>query len=66
MNSIYDDSSMPVGFGMALAMNPTAMDSYSHLTESKKEELLNRARDTKSKRELDRIVAELKEDSIKG
>ena len=44
---LLDNNAMPVGFGMALAQNAAAMERYSGLTEAKKEELLNRARDAK-------------------
>ncbi len=56
---LLDNNDMPVGFGMALAQNMAAMERYSGLTEAKKEELLNRARDAKSKSDIDSIIAEL-------
>lgn len=63
---LLDNNAMPVGFGMALAQNAAAMERYSDLTEAKKEELLNRARDAKSKSEMDSIVAELNGNSTGG
>lgn len=56
---LLNNDDIPIGFGMALAQNAAAMEHYSGLTEAKKEELLNRARDAKSKSEMDSIVAEL-------
>lgn len=56
---LLDNNDMPVGFGMALAQNMAAMERYSGLTEAKKEELLNRARDAKSKSDMDSIIAKL-------
>ena len=32
-----DYNSLPIGFGMALAMNPPAFNAYSNLTEEEKE-----------------------------
>ncbi len=58
---IFHDDSIPVGFGMGLALNMDAMDRFSHLSEAQKEELLNRARDAKSKPEMQRVI-----DSISG
>lgn len=50
---------MPLGFGMALAMNERAMKKYSDLTESEKEKIILQCRDAKSKEEMDRIVNSL-------
>lgn len=47
---------LPIGFGLALSMNESAMDSYSRLTEAEKEEIINRARDAKTKSEMKEIV----------
>jgi len=47
---------VPTGFGMALAMNEKALNNYSRLTEAQKEELINRSRDAKSKKEMEQIV----------
>ncbi len=58
--SILHDESIPVGFGMGLAMNLDAMDHFSRLSEAEKEELLNRARDARSKHDMDCIIDELR------
>ena len=47
---------LPVGFGIALAMNEQAMQA---LTETEKEHLILRCRDAGSKEEMERIVASL-------
>lgn len=47
---------VPLGFGMALAMNEKALDGYAKMTEAQKEELINRSRDAKSKSEMEKIV----------
>lgn len=43
---------LPVGFGMALAMNEQAMQGYAALTETEKEHLILRCRDAGSKEEM--------------
>ena len=43
---------LPVGFGMALAMNEQAMQGYAALTETEKEHLILRCRDAGSKEEI--------------
>ena len=50
---------LPVGFGMALAMNEQAMQGYAALTGTEKEHLILRCRDAGSKEEMERIVASL-------
>lgn len=50
------NSGLPLGLGMALAMNETAMGHYVNLTEAEKEKLLARARNVKSREEMDRII----------
>jgi len=57
--SILNDGAIPLSFGMALSQNLTALSHYSAMTEAQKEELLNRARDAKSKNEMTALVDEL-------
>lgn len=47
---------VPIGFGMALAMNPTALNAYSAMTEEQKQEILNRAHHARSEKEMHQIV----------
>lgn len=47
---------IPIGFGMALAMNGPAMAAYSAMTEPQKQEVLNRAHNARSEREMHEIV----------
>lgn len=47
---------VPVGFSMALAMNESAMAAYAAMTESQKQEILNKAKDAQSKHEMHQIV----------
>ena len=50
---------LPVGMGMALAMNAGAMSGFAGLTEAKKEEVILRCRDARSKGEMQKIVDSL-------
>jgi len=47
---------VPIGFGMALAMNEPAMAAYAAMTEQQKQEILNRAHNARSEKEMHRIV----------
>jgi hypothetical protein len=63
----YDGSSddgfpfheLPLGFGMALAMNEAAMQGYARLTESEKERIIMKCKDASGKEEMRRIVDSL-------
>ena len=50
---------LPVGFGMALAMNEQAMQGYAALTETEEGTSDPPVRDAGSKEEMERIVASL-------
>lgn len=50
---------LPLGFGFALARNERAMQRYAQLSESEKEQIINRCRDAKSKVEMQKIVDEM-------
>lgn len=50
---------VPIGFGMALAMNEPAMAAYSAMTEQQKQAILNRAHNARSEREMHSLVASL-------
>lgn len=54
--SLLNDDAVPIGFGMALAQNLNAMKSYSGMSEAEKEEILNRARDAKSRDEMESLI----------
>ncbi len=47
---------VPIGFGMALAMNPVAMNVYSAMTEEQRQTVLDRAHHARSEQEMHRIV----------
>ena len=50
---------VPIGFGMALAMNPPAMNAYSAMTEAEKLAVLNKAHNGKSEKEMHQIVTSI-------
>lgn len=50
---------VPVGFGLALSSNTAAMNRYAHLTESQKQEILNKAHNVGSEKEMYALVASL-------
>lgn len=48
---------IPIGFGMALAMDPTALNAYSALTEQEKQAVLDKVHNARSEKEMHQIVA---------
>jgi len=50
---------VPLGFGMALAMNPPALNAYSAMTEEQKQQILNKAHHARSKKEMHNLVSSL-------
>jgi len=47
---------VPIGFGMALAMNEPAMAKYAAMTEQQKQAILNKAHNARSEKEMHQIV----------
>ena len=47
---------VPLGFGMALSMNPNALNAYSAMTEEEKRAVLNKAHNANSEQEMHQIV----------
>ena len=50
---------VPIGFGLALSTNTAAMNRYAHLTEQEKQNILNKAHNVKSEKEMYALVASL-------
>lgn len=50
---------VPIGFGMALAMNPPALNAYSAMTEQQKQAVLRKAHNAQSEKEMHALVASL-------
>lgn len=51
-----DFNKVPIGFGMALAMNQQAMNAYAAMSEDQKRAILNKAHNARSEREMHEIV----------
>lgn len=47
---------VPIGFGMALAMNEPAMSAYAAMTEEQKQLILDKAHNARSEKEMHQIV----------
>ena len=47
---------VPIGFGMALAVNEPAMNVYAAMTEEQKQAIINKARSARSEKEMHEIV----------
>ena len=52
-----EQDKVPIGFGMALSMDYTAMEAYAALTEEQKQKVLDRARNARSEEEMRQIIA---------
>ena len=50
---------VPIGFGMALAMNQPAMNAFAAMTEEQKQAILNKAHKVRSEKEMYSLVANL-------
>lgn len=50
---------VPIGFGMALAMNQPAMNAYAAMTEGQKQNILDKAHNVRSEKEMHSLVASL-------
>lgn len=50
---------VPIGFGMALAMNQPAMNAYAAMSEEEKENIVNRAHNVRSEKEMHDLVNSL-------
>ncbi len=53
---------MPIGFAMALAMNPEAMQKFATLSEEQKQEVIAGTHNVKSRDEMHRYVNSLAND----
>ena len=47
---------IPIGFGMALAMDADAMDAYTAMTEQQRQAVLGKAHHARSEKEMKQIV----------
>lgn len=50
---------VPIGFGLGLAMNETAMSNYSGMSDEEKEKVLDQARQAQSKKEMELLINQI-------
>jgi len=55
---------VPIGFGLALSANTAAMNRYTHLTEQQKQDILNKAHNVRSEKEMHDLVNSLTHPAI--
>lgn len=55
---------LPIDFGMALAMNPPALNAYSAMTEEQRQAILDRAHNARSEKEMHSLVASLADNAV--
>ena len=54
-----DFKEVPIGFGFVLNQNTAAMNRYAQLSQAQKQEILNKAHNVRSEREMYSLVASL-------
>ena len=54
-----DFYNIPIGFGLALSANTAAMNRYAHLSDSQRKDILNKAHNVRSEKEMYTLVASL-------
>lgn len=54
-----DETKLPVGFGMALAMNQDAMHAFASMPDARQNAVLEKARSISSKSEMQQLVMSL-------
>lgn len=47
---------VPIGFGLALSMNHSAMEAYAAMTQEQKQAVLDKAHNARSEEEMHRLV----------
>ncbi len=55
---------VPLGFGMALSMDPNALNVYSAMTEEQKQAILDKAHNARSEAEMHQIVKDLTSNKV--
>lgn len=57
---------IPIGFGMALAMNPKAMERFTALPESEQQKLIEQTHQIQSRDEMHNYVQSIADNSAIG
>lgn len=52
-------SKVPVGFGMALSQNETAVNAYAMMTREQKNTVLAKAYNARTKEEMQQLIADI-------
>lgn len=60
--SLLNNDEIPLGLDMALAQNMDAMRVFSSLSESSRQNVIDRSRQVNSKQEMEHLVSGLTED----
>ena len=59
-----DFYNMPIGFGLALSGNTAAMTYYAQQTQGQRDDILNRAHNVRSEKEMHELVNSLAHPAI--
>lgn len=54
-----DFTKIPIGFGLALSANTAAMNHYARLSDAEKQQILSKAHQIRSEKEMYSLVASL-------
>ncbi len=58
------DSSVPIGFSMALAQNEQAVNAYAMMTKEEKEAVLEKAHKASTRRQMQKLIGSIAADQI--
>lgn len=61
--SLLNNDEIPLGLGMALAQNMDAMRVFSTMSESSRQNVIDRSRQVNSKQEMENLVSGLTRDT---
>ena len=64
MNNVFDGIEMPMGLGMALAQNMSALDIFSNMDASQKQAVIDQTHQINSKNEMHEFVRDIAEGKI--
>lgn len=53
------EGELPIGFGMSLAANAKSMQTFANMSESEKQEVVEKSRHMKTKQDMEKFVSSL-------
>lgn len=56
MNNLFGDGEMPLGLGMALMKNQSALNRYSAMSQQERQRIMDGAHNVRSKEEMENYV----------